>query len=137
MLRLQGVVAGSRVYHQRRRSGFPGDTWSDQPCVPAIFQFFIYGNRLSQEPACRSLLMISASARFAQSDFIGLGNFSLSFSFSQNEHEIFFRILFPIFSGDTAVFARKIHSTSQFAMTILRKCVRESLPNLCSWPETQ
>ena len=27
---LQGVVAGSRVYHQRRRSGFPGDTWPDQ-----------------------------------------------------------------------------------------------------------
>ena len=34
---LQGVVAGSRVYHQRRRSGFPGDTWPDQPCVPANF----------------------------------------------------------------------------------------------------
>ena len=29
------MVAGSRVYHQRRHSGFPGDTWPDQPCVPA------------------------------------------------------------------------------------------------------
>ena len=38
ILRLQGVVAGSRVYHQRRHSGFPGDTWPDQPCVPANFQ---------------------------------------------------------------------------------------------------
>ena len=33
---LQGVVAGLRVYHQRRHSGFPGDTWPDQPCVPAL-----------------------------------------------------------------------------------------------------
>ena len=33
----QGVVAGSRVYHQRRHSGFLGDTWPDQPCVPAQF----------------------------------------------------------------------------------------------------
>ena len=33
------MVAGSRVYHQRRRSGFPGDTWPDQPCVPASFRF--------------------------------------------------------------------------------------------------
>ena len=42
---LQGVVAGSRVYHQRRRSGFPGDTWPDQPCVPA--NFFRNGKRLN------------------------------------------------------------------------------------------
>ena len=35
---MQGVVAGSRVYHQRRHSGFPGDTWPDQPCAPANFQ---------------------------------------------------------------------------------------------------
>ena len=50
---LQGVVAGSRVYHQRRHSGFPGDTWPDQPCVPA-FPIFVNGDRLSQVPACRS-----------------------------------------------------------------------------------
>ena len=31
----QGVVAGSRAYHQRRHPGFPGDAWLDQPCVPA------------------------------------------------------------------------------------------------------
>ena len=49
---LQGVVAGSRVYHQRRHSGFPGDTWPDQPCVPA-FPIFVNGDRLSQVPACR------------------------------------------------------------------------------------
>ena len=50
---MQGVVAGSRVYHQRRHSGFPGDTWPDQPCVPA-FPIFVNGDRLSQVPACRS-----------------------------------------------------------------------------------
>ena len=47
----QGVVAGSRVYHQRRRSGFPGDTWPDQPCVPA--SFLGYGTWLTQRPPCR------------------------------------------------------------------------------------
>jgi energy-coupling factor transporter transmembrane protein EcfT len=31
----QGVVAGSRAYHQRSPPGFPGDAWLDQPCVPA------------------------------------------------------------------------------------------------------
>ena len=36
ILILQGVVAGSRAYHQRRRSGFLGDTWLVKPCVPAI-----------------------------------------------------------------------------------------------------
>ena len=45
---LQGVVAGSRVYHQRRRSGFPGDTWPDQPCVPANFTGM--GRGSTQEP---------------------------------------------------------------------------------------
>ena len=49
----QGVVAGSRVYHQRRHSGFPADTWPDQPCVPAIFQCSVNGIRLSLEPARR------------------------------------------------------------------------------------
>ena len=48
----QGVVAGSRVYHQRRRSGFPGDTWPDQPCVPANFSEM--GRGSTQEPPCRS-----------------------------------------------------------------------------------
>ena len=52
----QRVVAGSRVYHQRRHSGFAGDTWPDQPCVPAFFIIFhCNGNRLSQEPACRTI----------------------------------------------------------------------------------
>ena len=45
---LQGVVAGSRVYNQRRHSGFPGDTWPDQPCVPALFSLQWQG--LSHEP---------------------------------------------------------------------------------------
>ena len=48
---LQGVVAGSRVYHQRRRSGFPGDTWPDQPCVPANFTGM--GRGSTQEPPRR------------------------------------------------------------------------------------
>ena len=48
---LQGVVAGSRVYHQRRRSGFPGDTWPDQPCVPANFTEM--GRGSTQEPPRR------------------------------------------------------------------------------------
>ena len=52
LLTLQGVVAGPRVYHHRRHSGFPGDTWPDQPCVPA-FPIFVNGDRLSQVPACR------------------------------------------------------------------------------------
>ena len=46
---MQGVVAGSRVYHQRRHSGFPGDTWPDQPCVPAA-RFFRHSKGLSSEP---------------------------------------------------------------------------------------
>ena len=46
----QGMVAGSRVYHQRRQSGFPGGTWPDQPCVPARL-FFRHGAWLTQEPS--------------------------------------------------------------------------------------
>ena len=66
------VVAGSRVYHQRRHSGFPGDTWPDQPCVPA-FPIFVNGDRLSQVPACRISNQLSNQiwnlpVRFSQSE---------------------------------------------------------------------
>ena len=50
-------------------------------------------------------------------------NFCFSFSVSLLEYEFFFKKPCPIFSGDWGLFARMIHSTSQFAMTILSKCV--------------
>ena len=49
------MVAGSRVYHQRRHSGFPGDTWPDQPRVPAFFRW--NGKGLSQEPQQTTILI--------------------------------------------------------------------------------
>ena len=55
----QGVVAGSRIYHQRRRSGFPGDTWPDQPCVPANFSGM--GRGSTQEPPSRFSFFQNAS----------------------------------------------------------------------------
>ena len=36
--------------------------------VPAIFQFFVNGNRLSQEPACRVSNSFQTTVRFSQSD---------------------------------------------------------------------
>ena len=36
--------------------------------VPAIFQFFVNGNRLSQEPACRFSNSFQTTVRFSQSD---------------------------------------------------------------------
>ena len=37
--------------------------------VPAIFQFFVNGNRLSQEPACRFSNSFQTTVRFSQSDW--------------------------------------------------------------------
>ena len=56
--------------------GPPGPVMKTLPCscenVPAIFQFFVNGNRLSQEPACRfqTILkpnLMSGRERFASS----------------------------------------------------------------------
>ena len=85
LLCLQGVVAGSRVYHQRRHSGFPGDTWPDQPCVPA-FPIFVNGDRLSQVPACRLvhfLLWIMLHLNLPQN--FGVNRFLSTVRFSQSE----------------------------------------------------
>ena len=119
------MVAGSRVYHQRRRSGFPGDTWPDQPCVPANFSGMGRGSTL--EPSCRfpffnslqtnSVCFMSVPVRFSQSELLPISSDGTVASSKDVE-----RILLHCFSriviqelllGLTEVFfARTMHSTS-------------------------
>ena len=116
----QGVVTGSRVYHQRRHSGFPGDTWPDQPCVPAISNFRQW------RPAKPSTGM-SFFNFFQAKQLYGFRNLTElhqnKFSFEQGRRKISFAqflIIKPCLSGLTEVFfARAMHSTSVF----LSKCV--------------
>ena len=101
------------------------DIWTDHPDVPAIFHFVVNGNRLSQKPACRfsnNLLSISQFARFSQS--VRAVNFASSLGYG-NSFWLFLESvhqLIPV-RYNWSVFARKMHSTSEFAKIVLSKCV--------------
>jgi hypothetical protein len=102
---------------------------------------FSDGMWLTQEPPCRFLFqtmskqnalfsfpVISVPVRFSQSEFLPtISNGTVASS--SDETGITFRsfsgrVINSLLSGLTGVFfARKMHSTSEFAMTVLSKCV--------------
>ena len=100
---MQGVVAGSRVYHQRRHSGFPGDTWPDQPCVSTNFSEM--GRGSTQAPPRRLSVNFDVLQCCRILDFFGyLQLVQLHQNLPQSKDvEVYFALKFtldqPIFPG--------------------------------------
>ena len=95
-------------------------------CVPAPIFNFINGNRLRQEPACRSfegfpsLLHCCRNLHsFCQLQKKGqLPLIASSIDYGDGSFSILSQVRY-----NWSVFARKMHSTSEFAMIVLSKCV--------------
>ena len=111
----------SRFAHAVQRScGISADEWSDQPLVPVIFTSM--ASRLSQEPPSRFQTTLIFPG------FCNLNNFIQGLwhdLFSQHAERAWGFLRKPVqsFQVTELFFARKIHSTSQIAMTTLSKCV--------------
>ena len=101
-----------------------GEAEIDHLPVPAPIFIFVHGTRLSQEPACRFFKQFSNQTFSFPFDVT-----SLPVRLSQSVWREPFRFFSPLvikhfLSGLTGVFfARKMHSTAEFAMTVLSKCV--------------
>ena len=120
---MQGAQAHCGYLCQQSYSTM-GEAEIDLLRVPAIFR---HGIRLSPEPARRFLdfSMISMSVRFSQCYHSHSGTLTWPFqpTFSQNKHEVFLENPVQSFRVTELFFARTMRSTSQFAITILSKCV--------------
>ena len=120
---MQGAQAHCGYLCQQSYSTM-GEAEIDLLRVPAIFR---HGIRLSPEPARRFLdfSMISMSVRFSQCCHSHSGTLTWPFqpTFSQNKHEVFLENPVQSFQVTELFFARTMRSTSQFAITILSKCV--------------
>ena len=86
----------------------------------SIFHFVVHGNRLSPEPACRFDFHLDFCTVVAICQLIssstGHGDGTFSFFLGSFHRPIPVRC-------NWSVFARKMHSTSEFAKIVLSKCV--------------
>ena len=87
--------------------------------MPAIFQVFFNGNRLCQEPACRFQTI------FKPNLMSGRGRLASSKDVEIQTSRFFSDLVFILFLSGLmeCFFARKMHSTSEFAKIVLSKCV--------------
>ena len=121
------------------------DIGTDHPDVPALLSnpIFVSGNRLSQEPACQFFKQFfkpnwnfRTSSRFQVETiwlcwmYSSLGKGLLPFfPFCTGYGDGSFLMLLDTWS----VFARKMHSTTKFAMTVLSKCVTHGGFVMVAW----
>ena len=113
---------------------FGEDMQSDQLHVPALFHFhfIVNGNRLSQEPACRFFGGFLVLLHCCRNLHVSFDNRRVSFnliSSSTGYGDRNFGYFLGSFHRPTpvrynwSVFARKMHSTSEFAKIVRSKCV--------------
>ena len=108
---------------------------SDQLHVPALFHFhaIVNGNRLSQEPACPFLegfwfycTVVAICISHLTIEGSASTLFHLAQAMAMDTLDTFSGLFTdPLLSGryNWSVFARKMHSTSEFAKIVLSKCV--------------
>ena len=117
---------------------------SDQLHVPALFHFhfIVNGNRLSQEPACRFFGGFLVLLHCCRNLHVSFDNRRVSFnliSSSTGYGDRNFGYFLGSFHRPTpvrynwSVFARKMHSTSEFAKIVRSKCVIHAGFVIVSW----
>ena len=133
------------AYPVQRSYGISVHEWSDQPLVPALV-FRLCGKGLSQEPhpTFFTFSTISCQGLHVCCNLILILNWTCVFNYLISTALAMAMVACWYFAGSLhrpfpvrcngSVFARKMHSTTEFAMTVLSKSFRG---HASAWPQVK